>query len=102
MVSSFSNPGFPPVHTHPPPFSAMVAVSETSIRETEDNNLQSPRRCFALCNNNKTSIALVLTIWAPLPPSLSALIPRVWECFFWAIVGRAWFYLLSYREGRDA
>ncbi|KAM2954552.1 hypothetical protein FF1_032816 [Malus domestica] len=59
----------------------MVAVSETSIRETVDNNLQSPRRCFALCNNNKTSIALVLTIWAPLPPSLSALIPRSGSAF---------------------
>ncbi|KAM1315833.1 hypothetical protein ACFX2F_019549 [Malus domestica] len=36
MVSSFSNPGFSPVHTHPPHFFAMVAMSKTSIRETVD------------------------------------------------------------------
>ncbi|KAM2269047.1 hypothetical protein ACFX1S_047095 [Malus domestica] len=36
MVSSFSNPGFPPVHTHPPTFSAMVAANEDSLRETLD------------------------------------------------------------------
>ncbi|XP_070681462.1 uncharacterized protein [Malus domestica] len=36
MVSSFSNPGFPPVHTHPPTFSAMVAAPKDSLRETLD------------------------------------------------------------------
>ncbi|RXH67597.1 hypothetical protein DVH24_027744 [Malus domestica] len=34
MVSSFSNPGFPHVHTHPPMFSAMVAANEDLLRET--------------------------------------------------------------------
>ena len=36
MVSSFSNPGFPHVHTHPPTFSAMVAANKDSLRETLD------------------------------------------------------------------
>ncbi|KAB2635920.1 RAN GTPase-activating protein 2-like [Pyrus ussuriensis x Pyrus communis] len=36
MVSSFSNPGFLPVHTHPPTFSAMVAANNDSLRETLD------------------------------------------------------------------
>ncbi|TQE06322.1 hypothetical protein C1H46_008091 [Malus baccata] len=36
MASSFSYPGFPPVHTHPPSFSAMVAVPKASIREVVD------------------------------------------------------------------
>ena len=34
MVSSFSNPSFPHVHTHPPTFSTMVAATEDSLRET--------------------------------------------------------------------
>ncbi|XP_050157912.1 uncharacterized protein LOC126631804 [Malus sylvestris] len=36
MVSSFTNPGFPHVHTHPPTFSAMVAAHEDSLHETLD------------------------------------------------------------------
>ncbi|KAB2633876.1 RAN GTPase-activating protein 2-like [Pyrus ussuriensis x Pyrus communis] len=36
MVSSFSNPGFPPVHTHPPTFFAMVAANKDSLRKTLD------------------------------------------------------------------
>ncbi|KAM1084609.1 hypothetical protein ACFX15_022340 [Malus domestica] len=36
MVSSFSNPGFPPAHTHPPTFSFVVATNEDSLHETLD------------------------------------------------------------------
>ncbi|KAM1030738.1 hypothetical protein ACFX13_035309 [Malus domestica] len=36
MVSSFSNLGFPPMHTHPPTFCAMVAANKDSLRKTLD------------------------------------------------------------------
>ena len=36
MVSAFSNPGFPPMHTHPPTLSAMVAANDDSFRATVD------------------------------------------------------------------
>ena len=36
MVSAFSNPGFPPMHTHPPTLSAMVAANEDSFHATVD------------------------------------------------------------------